>query len=88
MMLLVKVTCFFVVAAGNDGAPLEMMKVVPASYELDNLITIGSHDSEGGFSATTNMELESMHMHQVSKLLLQHLNIHTRLQVELLSPAV
>ncbi len=44
----------FVVAAGNDGAPLEMMKVVPASYELDNLITIGSHDSEGGFSATTN----------------------------------
>lgn len=34
----------FVVAAGNDNANLDVTPVYPASYKMDNLIVVGSHN--------------------------------------------
>lgn len=45
----------FVNAAGNDDNDVEFQRNIPASYELDNLLTVGAVDQAGERTAFTSM---------------------------------
>ncbi|WP_186647848.1 S8 family peptidase [Fluviispira vulneris] len=44
----------FVCAAGNDGKNIDDYPVFPASYDLNNIIVVGSHDSDLSRADTSN----------------------------------
>ena len=50
----------FVVAAGNDGADLELAPSYPASYHLDNLITVANLRYDGNLDPTSSYGASSV----------------------------
>ncbi len=50
----VKNGVIFVCAAGNDGKNIDNDPVYPASYDLNNIIVVGSHDSDLSRADTSN----------------------------------
>ena len=44
----------FVTSAGNEGLPLEMAGVYPASYLLDNIVTVGNTDRTDTLASSSN----------------------------------
>lgn len=45
---------FFVVAAGNEGKDLGLFPAYPASYNLNNMISVASHSSNLSLATTSN----------------------------------
>ena len=50
----------FVAASGNSGADIDKVKVLPAGYDLDNIISVGSSTNRDGMSWFSNYGLESV----------------------------
>jgi len=44
----------FVAAAGNDGAPSDFARPYPASYLLDNIVSVGNNDSTDALAGSSN----------------------------------
>jgi len=44
----------FVCAAGNDGKDIDKEPVYPASYDLENIISVGSYDEDGDLATHSN----------------------------------
>jgi subtilisin family serine protease len=52
----------FVAAAGNDNADNDTTVSVPANYQMDNVISVGSFDSGGNKSSFSNFGLKTVHV--------------------------
>ncbi|WGL60946.1 S8 family serine peptidase [Pigmentibacter sp. JX0631] len=49
-----KSNVLFLVAAGNESTDLQQLPVYPASYNLNNIITVGSHSSYLSLASSSN----------------------------------
>lgn len=49
-----KKNILFLVAAGNESSDLQKIPVYPASYKLNNIITVGSHSSYLSLASSSN----------------------------------
>jgi subtilisin family serine protease len=52
----------FVAAAGNSRADNDARATYPANYEVDNVITVGSHDGSGKRSSFSNYGKKTVHV--------------------------
>ena len=52
----------FVAAAGNSRADNDKKATYPANYEVDNVITVGSHDATGKKSGFSNYGKKTVHI--------------------------
>lgn len=52
----------FVAAAGNSRADNDARATYPANYEVDNVITVGSHDGAGKRSSFSNYGKKTVHV--------------------------
>lgn len=52
----------FVAAAGNSRSDNDKRKTYPANYEIDNVISVGSHDGSGKRSSFSNFGKETVHV--------------------------
>ena len=50
----------YIAAAGNNRRNLDAVPSYPASYELDNIISVGSVNADGGFSYFSNYGIDSV----------------------------
>ncbi len=54
--------CLFIVAAGNKGYDLDKINIYPASFKLENLISVGATDNSDSKGYFSNYGINTVHL--------------------------
>lgn len=57
-----KKNIMFIAGAGNDGTNNDMTPFYPASYDLENIVSVAAHHNAGNLAAFSNFGLKKVHI--------------------------